>query len=139
MEETILVFVHVFAAIILLGGVHYALAVVGPLARKRQDPELVAQSVRKFRVAVWLSAALLLITGLRQFMLAMKEELPAATTGMLHGKMGLAILVLLLATLPTLPMKALAGLARKPAPLYGATMLLGAVVIYLGVAISRAG
>jgi len=61
-------FLHIAAAVVWLGGVAFMVFAMRPAAAKLLPPPLrmpfIAQALRRFFVAVWLSIGLLLLTGL---------------------------------------------------------------------------
>ena len=146
----VLLWLHVVAAVVWVGGVAYQAHVLLPMAR-RGDATAFAEAARRGRPVAWTAVALVVLTGFYNVTrLGPLERVMQSGAGLLlAGKFALVILAVALAAqrdfarVATLraaltggddPGPALRAIAR----LDRVVLLLALVVIYLGLAISRA-
>jgi len=142
-------YVHVVAAIVWIGGLAYQAHVLLPAARRGEVAPFVA-AARRARPVTWTAIALVVLTGfynVTQFG-PLGRVLESGAGLMLAGKFALVILAVALASQrdfaqltilaaavasggdPERPLRAITTLDR-------AVLLLGLVVVYLGRAVSR--
>jgi len=144
------VWLHVLGVVVWVGGLAWQAHVLAPLAR-RGDARLFAEAARRARPVTWTAVALVALTGFynvtRLGELAQVMESGAGLA--LAGKFMLVLAAVALAAqrdfahVPRLA-RAIAG-AEDPAPvlrgiarLDRAVLLLAAVIVYLGLFVSRA-
>lgn len=139
-----IVFIHVLAAIIWVGGSAFiAFALIPGL--KGEDPqtrsELLRKTAGRFRIVGWVALLIGVGTGIHL-------AIPKMKMGLVHGKMGLIVILLIAAAIhdwyigPKVGAKVRAGEDpsgyRKLAMILGQiTFVLSVVMVYLGVRISR--
>jgi len=149
--ELIVLWLHVLGAIVWVGGLMYQAHVLLPAAR-RGPAGLFADAARRGRPIAWTAIALVVLTGLYNVTrLGPVERVMESGTGLvLAAKFILVLAAVALAgqrDFAQLPRLARALAAREdPARALGAiawldraVLLLAVVIVYLGLAISRAG
>jgi uncharacterized membrane protein len=131
-------YVHILAVVIAIGGMHYVMTVLMPVARKMgppAGPQVLAAASKKFHVLVWVSIVLLLLSGLH--LTFAKGWLKTDRSALLMGKIGLALVIFAIALGQSLPIPALANF-QKMRPLFlRVNLVLALVVIFLGVWLTR--
>ena len=147
----VLLWVHVVSAVVWVGGLAYQSHVLLPLAR-RGDVAIFAEAARRARPVTWTAICLVVLTGFYNItQLGPLERVMQSGAGqMVIGKFILAIAMAAImgqrdfAQLALLRGALASGGDPQP-PLRSITrmdrwvLLLGLVVIYLGLAVSRAG
>jgi len=141
---------HVLGAVVWIGGVMYQAHVLGPAAR-RGEARAFADAARRARPATWTAITLVVLTGFYNVTrLGPLEGVMASGAGLLlAGKFFLVILAVALASQRDFAQvsrlsRAIAsaedpdGALRAIAWLDRIVLLLGVVVLYLGLAVSRA-
>jgi uncharacterized membrane protein len=146
------VWLHLLAAVIWLGGLAFQSHVLFPQLRKGGGGPLAAAALRRFRPVAWSALVLLVLTGFYNF-----TRLPPLQVLLQSGAGALLALkvVLLLIALPLAAHRDFklgarlasaleagedaASLVRNVAWLDRVVLLLGVILIYLGVALSRGG
>jgi putative copper export protein len=132
----------VVGAVVWIGGLAYQTHVLLPAAR-RGDPRTFAQAARRARPATWTAVALVALSGFYNVtQLGSLEHAMQSGVGLLLAtKLGLVIVAVTLAAqrdfaqVPILdPARVLAAISR----LDRVVLLLALVIIYLGLAVSRA-
>jgi putative copper export protein len=143
---------HLLAAAVWLGGLLFQSHMLFPLLAKGEAAENLASVVRRFRRVAWTALALLVLTGLHN----LTRLPPVATWGqsaigqLLALKLFLALVILMLSAHRDFGLAARllrdvaegrgAGHAvRRMARLDRVVLLLGAILLYLGLALSRGG
>jgi uncharacterized membrane protein len=144
-----LLWVHVLGVVVWLGGVMYQAHVLMPRAR-RGDARVLAEAAAGARAIAWTALALTVLTGLYHVtrLGPLDRVMQSGAAQLLAGKFALVLIIVALAgqrdfaLVPRLSRVLDAG--EDPAPVLGGiawvdrvTVLLGAGVIYLGLAISR--
>ncbi len=135
---SVMVFLHVLAVVIAVGGMHYVMTVLMPVAKKMgppSGPALMEAASNKFRTLVWVSIALLVITG--GHLTFARGLLQTDRAPFLLVKIGLALVIFAISLGMTLPLPALAGLQKKRPLLLRINIVLAMVVIFLGIWIKR--
>lgn len=132
---------HLGAAVVAVGGVLYARAVLGP-ALRALPPEERAQVLRaagrRFHPILWAAIALLLVTGLYNVVLAADAHAADPLYWQLLGlKIVLAVALFGLALAVTLPVAAFAGIARRRPEVLLVNLGLAAVILYLSAWLRR--
>jgi putative copper export protein len=146
----LVLWVHVAGVAVWVGGVAYQVHVLLPAAR-RGEARAFVEAARRARPITWTAVALVVLSGFYNVtQLGSLERVMASGAGLLlAGKFGLVILAVALAAqrdFAHVPILAAAvrdgGDARVPlgavARLDRVVLLLALVVIYLGLAVSRA-
>lgn len=143
------VWLHVLGAMVWLGGLVYQAHVLAPAARVGQVGTF-AQAIRRARPIAWTALGLVVLTGLYQVtrLGPLEEVMASGAALLLAGKFGLVLVLVAVsgqrdfAQLARLG-RALAA-AEDPGPalrsiawLDRIAMLLGIIVVYLGLAVSR--
>jgi len=146
----VILWIHVVAAVVWIGGVTYQSHVLLPMAR-RGDPRPFAEAARRARPVTWTAVTLVVLSGFYNVtQLGPLERVLQSGAGLLlAAKFGLVIVAVALAAqrdfaqVPILaallrgggdatgPLRAVGVLDRM-------VLLLALVVIYLGLAVSRA-
>ena len=144
-----LLWIHVVGVVVWLGGVMYQAHVLWPRARRR-DARVLAETAVGARPIAWTALALTVLTGFYHVtrLGPLERVMQSGAALLLAGKFTLVLIVVALAgqrdfaLVPRLGRTLDAG--GDPAPVLSAiawldrvTILLGIVVIYLGLAISR--
>jgi len=143
---------HVLGAVVWLGGLIFQSHVLFPQLKKGGGNQLAARAIRSFRPVGWTALILLVLTGLHNLTrLAPLDQLFRSSAGML---LALKIILVLVAiplaahrdfSLGSRLARALETgedpfpLLRRVAWLDRVLLLLGVVLVYLGVALSRGG
>ena len=143
----LVVWLHVVGVAVWMGGLFYQSHVLLPAARRTGDVRAFVDAARRGRLATWTAACLVVLSGLYNVtQLGGVERVAGSGAGTaLAGKFFLVLVMISLAAhrdfaqLPRLAMSGESALLRKIAMLDHATLLLGVVVIYLGLAVSRLG
>lgn len=120
---TAMLVLHLLAAVIVAGGVHYHVVVA------RRDPV----QLRRFRPVLWLALLLLVASGAH--LLAAGGVLESAVVGLLMLKLTVALAAIILALALTLPYPALARLQAGAAG-SGLLLVLLLVVVGLGAVVT---
>lgn len=131
-------FVHVLAVIIAIGGMHYVMTVLMPVARRMgppAGPQVLEAAGKKFHVLVWICIALLILSGLH--LTFAKGYLKTDRATLLMAKIGLALVIFAISLGQSLPFPALANFQKKRPVFLRVNLVLAVVVIFLGVWISR--
>jgi putative copper export protein len=139
-----MLWLHVVAAAVWMGGVVYQAHVLLPAAR-RGAGDAFGDAARRARPATWTAIALVVLTGLYNVtQLGDLERVMESGAGlMVAGKFGLVILAVTLASqrdftlVPRLSREPSAATLKAIAWLDRLVLLLGLATIYLGLAISR--
>ena len=139
------IWLHLVAMAVWIGGLAYQSHVVLPQARRAGDPRVFGDIARRGRPAVWISVCLVVLTGLynvtRLGPLGRVMESGAGT--LLAGKFILVLAMIALgaqrdfAQVPRLAHPDASAALKTIAWLDRAVLLLAAVVVYLGLAVSR--
>jgi uncharacterized membrane protein len=136
--DPIMKFVHLLGVVVAIGGMHYVMTVLLPVTRKLGPPvgpQVMESASKKFHVLVWVSIALLLLSGLH--LTFAKGWLKTDRATLLLMKIGLALVVFGISLALSLPIPALAKIQAKRATFIRVNLLLAIVVIFLGVWVSR--
>ena len=146
----VMLWVHLVGAVVWIGGLAYQTHVLLPAAR-RGDPRPFAEAARRARPATWTAVALVVLSGFYNVtQLGPLERVMHSGAGlMLAAKFGLVIVAVAIAAqrdFAQVPILAAAvrqgGDATAPLRAVGrldrVVLLLALVVIYLGLAVSRA-
>ena len=146
----VILWIHVVAAVVWIGGVMYQSHVLLPMAR-RGDPRPFAEAARRARPVTWTAVALVVLSGFYNVtQLGPLERVLQSGAGLLlAAKLGLVIVAVALAAqrdFAQVPILAAAlrgggdaaGPLRTVGVLDRVVLLLALVVIYLGLAVSRA-
>ena len=146
----LVLWVHLVGAVVWIGGLAYQTHVLLPAAR-RGDPRLFAEAARRARPATWIAIALVVLSGFYNVtQLGSLERVMQSGAGlMLAAKFGLVIVAVALAAQRDFAQVSILDGALRgggdPAPVLAAVarldrivLLLALVVIYLGLAVSRA-
>lgn len=130
---TVSLFLHVFAAVVLVGGIHFLHDAVGPLLKSpgNADMETVRAMGRKFLRMAGVAAALLLLTGMH--LAAVSEHLKDDAAPFLLAKILLALVVFMLSMGPAMGWVRGKGRPGQSLLWLRVSLFLGAVVIFLGV------
>lgn len=139
------VWLHVLGVAVWVGGLVYQSHVVLPQARRAGEPRLFGEIARRGRPVVWSAVILVVLTGLYNVTrLGPMERVMASGAGtMLAGKFILVLAMISLAARRDFGhVPRLAGPGGSPALtaiawLDRLLLLLAAIVIYLGLAVSR--
>jgi len=146
----LVLWVHLVGAVVWIGGLAYQTHVLLPAAR-RGDPRPFAEAARRARPATWTAVALVALSGFYNVtqLGSLERVLQSGAGLLLAAKFGLVIVAVALAAqrdfaqVPILdasirgggdPARVLVAVAR----LDRVVLLLALVVIYLGLAVSRA-
>jgi copper resistance protein D len=145
----IVLWVHLIGAMVWIGGLAYQTHVLLPAAR-RGDPRTFAEAARRARPATWTAVGLVVLSGFYNVtqLGSLERVLQSGAGLLLAAKFGLVIVAVALAAqrdfayVPILdasirggdPERALVAVGR----LDRVVLLLALVVIYLGLAVSRA-
>jgi putative copper export protein len=146
----LVLWVHLVGAVVWIGGLAYQTHVLLPAAR-RGDPRPFVEAARRARPATWTAVALVVLSGFYNVtqLGSLERVLQSGAGLLLAAKFGLVIVAVAFAAqrdfahVPILdasirgggdPARALAAVAR----LDRVVLLLALVVIYLGLAVSRA-
>lgn len=147
----LVLWIHVLGAVVWIGGVAYQARVLLPAARRGQV-RVFADTARRARPSTWTAIALVVLTGFYNVTtLGPLERVIESGAGlMLAAKFGLVILAVALASqrdfahVPRLARAVAAG--EEPGAALAAiawldriVLAIGVAVIYLGLAVSRAG
>jgi len=146
----VILWVHIVAAVVWIGGVAYQTHVLMPAAR-RGAAAVFAEAARRARPVTWTAIALVVLSGFYNVtQLGPLERVMQSGAGMLVvAKFTLVILAVALASQRDFAQVTLLGAAvaanADPAPALSAiarldriVLLIALVVIYLGLAVSRA-
>ncbi len=137
--NAVMVFLHVWGVLIAVGGMHYVMGVLAPTAKKIGTPEsaaFVAAATSKFRLFVWVSIVLLILSGLHLMManhLLRSERAP-----LLLLKIALAVIVFSISLGLTLPFKAFERMQQNRLFWIRVNLLVAVVVVFLGAYLSTA-
>lgn len=145
----VLIWFHVLGVVIWLGGLMYQAHVLLPAARRGQ-PQVFADSAARARPVAWTALALVVLTGLYNVTTLgpLARVMESGAGLLLAGKFILVLLLVALAgqrdfaQVPRLRRALAAGEDATPALraiawLDRLALLLGVVIVYLGLAISR--
>ena len=148
--RVVILWVHVVAAVVWVGGVAYQLNVLMPSAR-RGGAAVFAEAARRARPITWTAISLVVLSGFYNVtQLGSLERMMNTGAGLLlAGKFTLVILAVALASQRDFAQVTLLNAAvashADPAPVLRAiarldrvVLVLALVVIYLGLAVSRA-
>lgn len=136
--DPIMKFVHILGVVIAIGGMHYVMTVLMPVAKKMgppTGPQVMEATSKKFHVLVWISIALLILSGLH--LTFAKGYLKTDRATLLLLKIGLALVIFAISLGLSLPVPALANLRKNKALFLRVNVVLAMVVIFLGVWVSR--
>jgi uncharacterized membrane protein len=143
------VWLHVLGVVVWMGGLVYQAHALAPMARREGAASFAAAAARG-RPAAWTALGLTVLTGLYSVtrLGSLERVMESGAALVLAGKFGLVLVIVLLAGqrdfahLPRLRRALAAG--SDPGPALTAiswldriAILLGVIVIYLGLAISR--
>jgi len=130
---TVSLFLHVFAAVVLVGGIHFLHDAVGPLLKNpgNADMETVRTMGRKFLRMAGAAAALLLLTGMH--LAATSGHLTDGAAPFLMAKILLALVVFMLSIGPAMGWVRGRGRPEQSLLWLRISLILGAVVVFLGV------
>jgi putative copper export protein len=139
------IWLHLLAMAIWVGGLAYQSHVLLPAARRVGDPRLFAEGARRGRPVLWTAIGLVVLTGLYNVTrLGPLDRVMTSGAGtMLAGKFVVVLAMVSIAAqrdfghVPRLARDDVPTVLRAIAWLDRVVLLLGAVVIYLGVAVSR--
>lgn len=139
------VWLHVLGVAVWVGGLVYQSHVVLPQARRAGEPRLFGEIARRGRPVVWSAVILVVLTGLYNVTrLGPMERVMASGAGtMLAGKFILVLAMISLAArrdfghVPRLAGRGGSSALTAIAWLDRLVLLLAAIVIYLGLAVSR--
>lgn len=148
--KLIVLWLHVLGAIVWLGGLAYQTHVLLPAARSAGPARAFADGARRGRPAAWIALALVVLTGFYNVtrLGSLERVMQSGAALLLAGKLILVLVVVTLAAQrdfgqvprlsrmlargddPAAALRAIAWLDRV-------TLLLGVMIVYLGLAISR--
>jgi len=132
--NAIMKFVHVLAVVLAVGGMHYVMTVLMPVAKQMGPPggpQLMERASKKFHVIVWIAIVLLLLSGLHLLFARGWLGRPD-TRGLMLLKIGLALAVFAISLGLSLPLPALANFQKKRALFLRVNVVLAMIVIFLG-------
>ena len=143
------IFLHVLGVVVWMGGVMYQAHVLLPMARRGQVVAF-ALAARRARPVAWTALALIVLTGLYNVtrLGPLDRVMHSGAATLLAGKLGLVLVLVALAGqrdfAQVTRLNRLVANAGDPAPALSViawldriALLLGLVIIYLGLAISR--
>jgi len=130
--NTVMIFLHLFGVVAAIGGVHYVVTVLTPLARRMGEPagpDLLAAAGRKFRAIVWVSIVLITLSGLH--LMFARGHLKSPNLPMLLLKVALALVVFGISLGLTLPIKAFGQMQRNRLFWQRMNLVVAAIVLFL--------
>jgi len=141
------VWLHLLGMAVWIGGLAYQTHVVLPQARRAGDPRLLAEIARRGRLVTWTGASLTVLTGLYNVtgLGPLERAMRSGAGAVLAGKFILVVAMISLGAqrdfgqVPRLLGPQRLASLRAIAWLDRAVLALGAVVIYLGLVVSRLG
>ncbi|MBI4591712.1 MAG: CopD family protein [Candidatus Rokubacteria bacterium] len=143
---------HLLAAVVWLGGLLFQSHILFPILAKRGPTDALASAVRRFRRVAWTALVVLVLTGLHNLtrLPPVATWSPSGLAPLLALKLFLVVVVLMLSAhrdfgLAARLLRELAAgtsthrIVRTIVRVDRVVLLLGVILLYLGLAVSRGG